>query len=675
MPNSFCSTGEGLLVTTNGIDPVYVWRGDAATLELAGLIAPTTAVQGAGAGVGTLNGTYFAYVSYIREDGFESSLSPISGDFILTNANQVNYTSVPVSPDARTVARRIWRNTNGQARTIYLDVTIEDNVSTTASSILSDTILQANLNFALLDSANFPHAHDNDPPPDTKPYVFYCLNLAFYLGYENYAEGSCEVVTGSPLVQGRGTEWRSNWVGRNFYPAGGNAVYEIESVDVTNQIITLTGAFLGLSNLFCGYAVRPTPTECAAMYWSQPGKPEAVNPLNAVAVPDEDDVVTGGMVMFGFGYVLKRKSIYRFTFNRNPAKDGRLYPSCRRGAVNERCAVVVGDVAYILDERGIYRFTDGQDGQDVSGPIQDIFRDGTDTPINWQAARYFHASHSPSEFTIRWFVNFSGDYQPRTAICFCYALDRWWTEEYHRPIGCSVLGQSGRSSATFGRNVERVYYGSDAGQIYALTQAAPDVADAAANTLVLDAGISTVTINAAASADLVGAPVVHRAILSSDLQTRRVTAVSGQVITVHPPWLRRPVEGDEIVLGGFPYTMRTDFYRLIRSEKTDERNVEVFFKRNPESKLDVSIAFDQGNDDEEAAISLTAESHFGVETKKGRDSARINMGKREGFALMRYDGLREGSQDGRRDVSIELTGIGGNGVDSIQSLIVKGGAS
>lgn len=678
MPESFAQTSEGLLLIANGIDPVLRFDGYSGQAEPAGLERPTTAVVASASGTGSITGSYTAYVSYLRSDGFESSLSPISGSFIAASAAQINYSSVPVSPDPRVTARRIYRNTNGQARTYYLDVTIDDNVTTTATSTTLDTILAARTAFPIfgldINGNSLDRTLNHNPPPDTKPFVAFHLNTCYLAGAVTYHEGSCEVAIGSRTVQGRGTEWKENWAGRFFYVDGAEATGEIESVDAATQILTLVDPYEGPTNLFANYAIRPSPGVSSLLHYCDvEGGAEAWPPTNAIEIPEEDDEVTGLMVMYGYLYVVKRRSIYKFTTGRDPGADGFLYLNSRRGCINHRSWVVVDESAYMLDDRGVHIFSGTLESQNVSEPIQDLFRDSTDTPINWNVSRFFHASHSPGESTIRFFVAFRGDYLPRHALCFCYALQRWWIEEYYRPIGCSVLGQSALRQASWGSTGEQPYLGSDANAIFALTPAVPDVAltPASLNRPVLSAGVNTVTVAGTLTGSLIGAPVVHRSAERGVLQTRRITAVSGSQITVHPVWLYRPEAEDEIVIGGFPYQMRTHEYAYAGGQKTGERSVEVDFSRNPGSYLDVEI-----NQDElgplVSAATITAAANFGVESRKDRTTSRIDMAKKECFGRISFDGLREGATDGPRSCQIALTGIGGNKREAISQIVVKG---
>jgi hypothetical protein len=673
MPDTHAQTGDGLLLIANGIDAMLRWDGFTGTAEPAGLIAPTTGVTAGGSGVGSLTGTYIAYVSYIRADGFESALSPVSGTFLLASNAQVDYSAIPVSPDSRVVARRIYRNTDGQLLTVYRDVQIDNNFATTATSTTADLLLAQDTAFALFDNQGISQTANNSPPLDVYAYVQFHLGFVFAAGSVDYAEGSVEAVAGSNIVTGRGTEWRSNWAGRQIYIDGADGVYDIDSVDETNQTITLTANYGGSTNLFAGYTVRPLSGYRNTLAFTLANVFEAWPPQNGLPIPEEDDELTGLMSLYGFLYILKRRSIYRFTSQSNPAKDGFIFASTKRGCINNRCWVVVDDKAYILDDRGVHMFTGGQQAEDVSNQIQDIFRDNSETPINWAASRYFHAAHSPGEQCIRFFVALRGDYLSHHALCYSYALQHWWTDEIFRPIGASVLGQANRRAHGWGSGGEGTFYGSDANEIFFLSNGSPDVVGSSTCVpgTVISGGLNTVLVTGSVTADMLGAPIVYRSKDDQVLQTRKVVAISGQSLTVHPPWLKVPEEGGITAVGGFAYQYRTQQMRWANTEKNDERSVEIFFGRRPGSLLDVAIDNDFSGYSK-SGVTVISRDNFGVGSETGRSSQRIDMSKREAFGIIRLDGFRETLTDGRRVMRLQLTGVGGNGAEEIDQIVIKG---
>ncbi len=69
---------SGNMLWANGIDKMLRFTPYNATLETAGVAAPTSACFLAGSGVGAIVGTFYAYVRFVDRDGQFSTLSPIS---------------------------------------------------------------------------------------------------------------------------------------------------------------------------------------------------------------------------------------------------------------------------------------------------------------------------------------------------------------------------------------------------------------------------------------------------------------------------------------------------------------------------------------------------------------------------------------------------------------------
>jgi hypothetical protein len=96
---------------------------------------PTLAVGAAG----VLTGDYRYRVSYVAEDGTESNLGPVSGTVTLT-ADQCSLSDIPTSADAQVVARRLYRDKDGDA-VFKLVATIPDNTTTSYTDNTADAAL------------------------------------------------------------------------------------------------------------------------------------------------------------------------------------------------------------------------------------------------------------------------------------------------------------------------------------------------------------------------------------------------------------------------------------------------------------------------------------------------------------------------------------------------------
>lgn len=180
----FAQSQDGVLYMVNGVDLPRRWDGITEEAEFAGIAAPTAsemaAFAAAGAGAGSLNGDYKVFVRYLDDAGIPSNFSALPGTSLaLVNDGSISYTGIPVTtplhpgappyplePADRVAKREIWRNTHGQEVTWYLDVTIEDNETTTASSTKTDEQLRAGDALRMYASDGGPSAYRFVPPPE-----------------------------------------------------------------------------------------------------------------------------------------------------------------------------------------------------------------------------------------------------------------------------------------------------------------------------------------------------------------------------------------------------------------------------------------------------------------------------------------------------------------------------
>ncbi len=311
--------------------------------------------------------------------------------------------------------RQILRNLDGNAETFYVDIDTTDLASTEFASTSDDATLAAGTPVPLSTVDETPYANRYGVPPSHKAIVAAHLGRIFAAGDVSYTRGNARPVFGQPTIRGTGTAWRASMVGRVIYMVGAATVYEIAAVDEAGQVITTTEPVKDALGPFTTYAIRPPAGERRFVYFSEPALPEAWPPWNAVSLPEDSDDITGLMVKGSFLYILERRHISKFTFQTDPARDGFVFLTTRRGCVNDRCHVQVEDTAYMLDEVGLHKF-DGQTSEPISTPIQNLFQQMGlgGLQVNWQAdQRYWHAAHDPVRDTIRWFIAMTGLSSPR----------------------------------------------------------------------------------------------------------------------------------------------------------------------------------------------------------------------------------------------------------------------
>ncbi len=662
MPNSFVETAEGIVLIANGIDPVLRWNGETNQAEPAGVIAPTDAISIGSSGVGAITGSYYAFVRYVDRDGNFSNVSPISTELVVDGAAEILYTNVPVNPLPQVVRKQILRNTDGQTDVFYVDIDTTEMFTTSFESSKSDTELANSEAVPLFDTTGFPLANRYDPPPSTHPFLAMHLNRAWMFGFQPYAEGSVQVASGSATVTGIGTQWPSTFVGRFLYVQGRPA-YEIESVDVENQTLTLTEAWGEATDLFAQYAIQPAPGERNLLVFSEPGLPQAWPPQNALSLPEDGDVGTHIAEFGSFLYIFKRRKTYRMSAQTDPSKDGFIFYAMGRGCINHRCMVIVEEKMYVLDESGVYVTAGGGGVQQLSTPIQDMFRVGESDSINWSVSRFFHASFDQAAETIRWFVASRSSYLPQTALCLHYPSGKWWIEEYPIPIGASVSARISRPSQGWGEGPAQVFLGGPGGEVWTLDGLldGPPVDGPTTRGSPTSVGIDSLTDSNAAfdTTESVGAPL---AIVSGrgSGQMRRVVDATATKLWTDEPWLILPDSTSIYQLGAIPIKLLTGRMRLAPSEQQTGHSVEIQFEPTAIAiKLDVGINMDFGSKNRLVGRSVGKGQRPHLRAEKGKSYVTIELNDPTGAFWKRFDGGRELGTDAPRLFSIGINGFSG----------------
>lgn len=588
----------------------------------------------------------------------------------IAGASTITYTSVPVPTEPRVTRRQILRNTDGQASIYYVDVDTTDLSSTTFSSTKTDDTLDDQTAVAILDADGNPNANRHTVPPNHKTAISHHLGRMFAAGELDYTQGSIQTTFGSTTVTGIGTEWTSSLANRFLYVIGATKPYEISSVDTVNQTLTLSTAYTDATDKFAVYAIRPAPAERRLIYYSEAGLPESWPATNAISLQEDGDEITGLMTKGSFLYILERRHIYRFTFQTNPGIDGFIFLGANRGCINQRCWVVVEDIAYMLDEQGIHAFSGGQESEPISQGIQDLFRgDNERYSICWGPSKFFHAAHDPAQETIRWFVSMEGDYLPRHAIGYNYRQKRWWVEEYARPIGSSVTGRF--------RNQFKAFLGSEGRKVLLLGEGFLDGPNPQTGTVrgtVTSSSLFSLTDSTATfpTSGLVGNPLV---IVSGrgKGQRRVVTAVSGTTVTVNQPWLILPDTTSGYQLGGIQWTWRSGSFTFVGDDREQQRRVEVHFKPVAEdATMDMRVYFDNNEESETWGATYSSDDHVGIAVTEDDSDLVVDLTKTLGVVQQRMDMRREIYIDGPRHMTLELAGVTNQNQISLSHVLIDG---
>ncbi len=610
---------------------------------------------------------FVGFVSYFNSDGTRNHFETASEFRAIMAANGIplpvtgvtflyvmayGNVALPTGLGAEKVWRRqILRNTAGQASTFYVDIDTEDLTSESfLSPFQDDTALAGNEAVPLFDDTGAPLANIHGFPPSWKSSIVSHLGRVFTAVDGVYDEGHIQVTAGSTQVQGVGTAWPITMAGRALYVVGAREPYLIDSVDVVNQILTLDALYSDSSSIFAFYAIRPPAGEWRLVYYTPAGQPESWPPFYALSLQEDGDEITALMSLSSFLYIIERRHIYRFTFKDDPATDGAVFLSSQRGCLNQRCWVQAEDTAYLLDEQGIHAFTGGV-SQPISEPIQDLFRDDSPSPlkVNWNAdTRYWHAAYSEVHATVRFFVAMTGAVYPRHAICYSYREDRWWIEEYKRPICSSTRANVG---------IARVFCGLDHREMLALnvgwTDGLRDVGGTIRGTVGSSSATSLTDPTAHFTSDVANLAVFLVSGRGKG-QWRRVTAVGSTRLDLLTPWLISPRAGDEYIVGGIDFQWRAGWFRFADSTESDNaRDVEMIFQPLAEGSMDLRLFYNHT----EIPRPWSRDTDGSVSIREGDPVGIVDLTQENGRAIQRMEGHQELYVSGDQYVSPELSGV------------------
>jgi hypothetical protein len=658
----WCSQVPGsVAILSNGIDPMQRWDSATGVLEVAGVPAPATAVTGT---VLTGNASALAAFAFIYAMcrfydiyGNVSDLSPIGvgvGGYSTISGFRYDDVPLPTGPYAsKVVGRQIMRNTPGQASVFFVDIDTVDLTNTTFQSNRDDVNLTGQVAVPLLDTAGNALANTHGFPPSWKAVTAPYLGRVFATGEIIYNEGNVVVTSYSDQVQGVGTNWPVNFTGRHLFISDPPGEYEILSVDVANQVLTLGQVYNGPTNQFAIYGIRAPSEEWRLIYYTPSNDPESWPPTYALSLQDDGDEITGLMVLGSFLYILERKHIYRLTFLTDPAIDGAIFLSSKRGCLNQRMWVQAESTAYVFDELGVHAFSGGN-SQPISDSIQDLWRDNSDSPlvINWNAdTSLWSCSCNNQHTTVRFFVAMTGSRYPRHALCYNYRNNRWWIEEYLRPV-CST------EQMDIGTKTQTVA-GLDANSIVALDVGYIDGSRGIVPTLTGRVGgwsPCSLTDPAAKFTPEVVNMNVSLTMGRGKGQQRRIVAVTdnGTRLALETPWGVYPDPGDRYRIGPIKWQWKIGWFRLLDDAASQNaRDIEVLYQPLDHGTCDVQLYYNRAGD-----AKVWSQDRRGTATVQAGDSrVEIDFTNPRARGVVRIEGHRERYLGGDLYVSPEIDGF------------------
>jgi len=676
-PMCVCQARTGEVYIVNGIDRPRRWDGSSTDAELAGMTAPTTApTVVASSGGNSTAGDYVVYVRYIDANGIPSALSPVA-TVTAVASDKFDYSVVPVSPEARTVNKEIYRSTMGQSAVVYLVATVTNATTTSLNDTLSDEALALNASLIVAASATVSideTAARHVPPPDFKAVMVMFQDRYFYGVDVTYTAGTVTVTNGSTTIAGASTDWTPQMVGRYIYVLGSDKGYLITAASASS--ITISENYNATGGALKTYAIRPAPAERNNLYYSSQDEPESVPSTNTVPLQEntgDTDEVTGLIPMGGYLLVMKERHHQRLTFVAQPSVDVNVMPMAYRGCLNQRTWCQVEGTFYMLDQYGIYAFSGSP--RPISNPIQDVFRDD----IDFSKSKWFGARANQVQEYVEFLVAFSDDSgtRPKRGLRYYYRTQSWQTVTYPWEIGgAAVVDISGEARIVLGGEDDWLYL-SDEGTLDGLDSAT--VSGTIRGTVTSATSTTLVDSTANFPSDLTpNVPVVIYDGTGKQQIRRILSRDSSTQITVSAAWTTALDATSKYQIGGIQWNWRSGLFRLVKVEQDNQRAIRVTYE--PTSGENVFQIRRYVNHDASPINNVqTYELGNGITvTKDDPDCVvdtkltRVDESDQAGFAHVAADGSQVDETQTDRWTAVELRGVQGTSPVTIHALELTG---
>lgn len=220
------------------------------------------------------------------------------------------------------------------------------------------------------------------------------------------------------------------------------------------------------------YAVDTTGERPNSLMFSEIDEPESVPPANELIVQENTGTPDKVVALIPLGselLVAQRAHIYKLSYVAQPVIDASITLGCYRGVLNSRAWDVLGGVAFLADDNGLYAY-DGSSEEAVSAPVDNYWRDGL---IDFTKSDKFHLRADMSTRTVRFYYCAIGDTEPVRALCYCVATKAWWAESYAdaatATCQATVGGQLKNLVGTSGGSVQKSGGLTDAGAAISYT--------------------------------------------------------------------------------------------------------------------------------------------------------------------------------------------------------------
>lgn len=673
----FCRARNGDLFGVNGLDKPFRWDGYTATVEEAGIRAPTAAptVSTAGGGAATA-GTYLCYYRYIDDTlpaPIPGSLSPVT-EVVATANQQFQWSAIPASLPGRAYKTQLWRTTADETNTLYLVTTLNEGTTTYNDTLSDNTLLASsddNTLKILLEDGTI-NANRFTPPPSDRPVMVMFQDRYWFAGQVHYNLGTV-TTNGTTTVTGSGTAWTAEMAGRYIAIEGEVVPHLISTASATSLTLATTPSSSGSGK---EYVIYPDPTYRRTIWFSEVNEPESVPETNSVTIQEntgDDDEVVGLIEAGSYLFLMTERHRYALSFSRQPRIDVNVSHVDSRGLLNHFCYARFDDVVFCMDDAGAYIFRGSGRAEPIDAAVHDLWRNGT---IDFAKRDKFFVCVDRGQERVYFFVIYATDSDtlPRRALVYNVRTATWDHFEYPQVIGAATPARL--------VGVPRLLMAGENSSVHLADEGTTDVIEEEIRGTVTSATSTTLTDSGAAFTDDVLDTWVYIYEGTGKGQRRQITAQTSTELTV-AEWTTTPDTTSKYIVGAIPWSWKTGRLPYVRSQVCYERSLRVAFSPTEgDYRMDLRMYHNYDDTPEEHSIPVNIQggSVYVDPTNKTDvvfrlESDQSGLEDKVGYEQFRWDGHLNDRHHTDRTVALELRGFQGDEAIALDELEINGVAA
>ena len=402
---------RGLVLFTDGFTRNKDWDGDRITnLEIEAPGTEPTAAAG-GAAVGSTGDYKYRFRYLSSKTGKVSGASPIPETAVSVTDQEVDLSSITVSPDPQVDEIQVFRTLNDDFNSYYLLTTLANSGTPLYSDDISVNTDDVIINGERLDLVEGRQFNEGIMWPVLKSY--HNVGFVYYFGLRRMPTigiGTVEVTQDDREVTFSGAKIRHNRIGQRFKVQGDNQIYHILTVDDATETAKVEPAVERASASGLTYTIEDD-RDGRILEISEAGWPGSVPTLHQFVVgADISDIMLDMFDLGGTTYIASQQHIFKVTGDKTVEPWNTLFVDIaeNEGPCGPNAGAVIPGLGYVyIDEKLGPRVFDGS-----SSAYLGTEREETVILKEW--ARFKSAK--------KWYISVGYD-ETKSQILFSYSRD------------------------------------------------------------------------------------------------------------------------------------------------------------------------------------------------------------------------------------------------------------